>query len=282
VVYWIDLALAPDEASLRGLLNELDARARGDAIANVADRLGLTREDVERAALRLLVERVRLFALPSSLWNRDPTASDDPRARIRSHFTALGVTETPERVDSALRLYLAWIDGRGNPKVKEADLVACGYRCQHCGLAFHNEELLSRGFESPFGSRAAPKKDPLKPHWHVSDEERQPTIDHDWPVALFGDNRPSNLRVLCSPCNAGKEHYVAGEQMWPAVGLPRRKHVMRPRPVANDVFYAQLRRAPRCEHTGRGPTEVELTVELRDPNMPSVLDNLRTVESPAP
>jgi hypothetical protein len=85
---------------------------------------------------------------------------------------------------------------------------------------------------------------------------------------------------FCHGCNHGKENFVALEQMRPLVGLPARTQLLTGGSVAWDVFYAQLRRAPTCSETGENATQAELTVRLRDPHAPAVLDNLETVASP--
>ena len=239
----------------------------------------MTDAEVQRATLRILVERVRPFALSSSLWARPITSSDDPRAEIRRQFVRRGIAETSERVHLALRLYAQFAQDRTKVPVKEADLRRCGYRCEHCGLAFCNEELASKALISPFGLRGAKKTDPLKPHWNGVDDNRYPTMDHDWPVSLYGDNTSKNLRVLCGACNQGKANYQALEQMKPWVGLQDRAQLLGRSPLPCEVFYTQIRRSPTCERTGKGAAATELTVERRDPLSPAVLDNLMTVES---
>jgi hypothetical protein len=48
----------------------LDAPARRSTLKGAVEALGLSQEEVERAALRLLVERARLLALPAALRSR--------------------------------------------------------------------------------------------------------------------------------------------------------------------------------------------------------------------
>jgi hypothetical protein len=105
-------------------------------------------------------------------------------------------------------------------------------------------------------------------------------MDHNWPVSLYGDSTPANLRVLCMACNQGKAHYLAIEQFPSWVGLPGRAQLVGTGPLSFEVFYTQLRRSPVCKNTAKGPTESELTVQLLDPKAPAVLDNLATVSSP--
>lgn len=280
MVDWIDLALIGDEARLRAAIDGLDEAGRTAAVTDVAAQLGMTDTQVQRATLRMLVERVRPFALSSLLWARPITSSDDPRPEISRQFARRGVAETPERVQLALQLYAQFAQERATVPVREIDLRRCGYRCQHCGLAFCNEELALKALVSPFGLRGTPKNDSLKPHWNSVDDVRLPTMDHDWPVSLFGDNSSGNLRVLCRACNQGKANYLTLEQLKPWVGLQERAQLLSRNSLSFEVFYAQVRRSPNCESTGRGADLTELTVELRDVHSPPVLDNLRTVESP--
>jgi hypothetical protein len=215
-----------------------------------------------------------------ALVARPITSSDDPSTEIRRHFERRGVAETPERVQLALQLYAQFAQDRAKVPVKEVDLRRCGYRCEHCGLAFCNEELASKALISPFGLRGAKKVDPLKPHWNGIDENRNPTMDHDWPVSLYGDNTSGNLRVLCGACNQGKANYLALEQLKPWVGLQERAQLLGRGSLSLEAFYTQIRRSPICQRTGRGADVMELTVVLRDVRSPPVLDNLITVESP--
>lgn len=277
---WIDFALLGDEESLQSAIESLTPQQRVAAIDEITQKLGITSSDVQGTILRLLIERVRPLALPMSLWSRPVTASDDPRVRLREHFARLGVAITPERVQRALDLYIQFREERRKMPVGESDLRRCGFRCQHCGLAFCNEELARKAIASPFGTRGAHKSDPLKPHWNGADDLRFPTMDHHWPVSLYGDNRPKNLRVLCNACNQGKEDFLANEQLRPAVGLPRRSQLLSGGALPFDVFYAQLRRAPKCATSGQTALNTELTVRLVDPHGPPVLDNLATTESP--
>lgn len=276
---WIDFALLGDEVSLRYALDGLNDQQRADAIAELMGKLGIDRADLDRSILRLLVERARPYALPTSLWARPVTASDDPRAYLRTHFGRIGVTATADRLDKGIDLYVQFREERSRVQVQEADLRRCSYRCEHCGLAFCNEELARRAIVSPFGTRGAKKSDALKPHWNGADELRWPTMDHDWPVSLYGSNDRKNLRVLCRACNDGKQDFIAWEQTRAAVGLPKRIQLL-PGTVPNELFYTQLRRSPVCVDTGQTARSTELTVRLVDANGPLILDNLVTVASP--
>lgn len=279
---WIDLALRDDEAGVAGAIEALDGGERAAAFASVAGLLGLSPDDIERAALRLLIERARPLALPTSLWSRPITASDDPSSLVRAHFKRKGIEVTPDRLRRALRLYTQFAEERAKVSVSEAGLQKCGFRCQHCGLAFCNEDLATRAIVSPFGYRGPPKPDPLKPHWNDEERFRFPTTDHRWPVSLYGDNRHENLMILCQGCNHGKENYLALAQLRSSVGLVARTQFFAAGPVTWEAFYAQLRREPACADSGKTAVEVELTVRLKDPHAPAVLDNLETVESSGP
>ena len=157
MVEWIDLALIGDEARLTAAIDGLDEVGRTAALGDVAAQLGMTDAQVQRATLRMLVERVRPFALSSALWARPITSSDDPRTEIRGQFERRGVAVTPERIRSALQLYAQFAQDRAKIPVKEADLQRCGYRCEHCGLAFCNEELYVESVDLPVRSSRSPK-----------------------------------------------------------------------------------------------------------------------------
>lgn len=278
---WIDLALIGDEATLRDVISGLSEDQRNGAIQGLADVLGIDEDEFMRGMLRILVERARPLALPSRLWRRTLTSSEDPARMAREHLVGRRVEPTPERVRLAVAMYARFEQERDRAlRLTEADLIACEYRCRHCGLEFHNEELESRSLVSPFGSRFKVLVAPLKPHWNGPAQMREPTLDHEWPVSLYGDNDPGNLRVVCHGCNAGKRDVVALEQSRSWTGFPERPSLMKASPVELPVFYAQLRREPVCWRSGRAADAVELTVELKDPGAPAVLDNLMTVAMP--
>ncbi|HEX8223778.1 MAG TPA: HNH endonuclease [Allosphingosinicella sp.] len=278
--HWIDFALIGDEAALDTAIRGLTQDVRNQALFELAGALGLSDDEVLNGVLRLLVERARPLALPARLWSRPVTASDDPLAYIKEHFARRGISPSKKRLDAALALYLQFSEERAGPQVRLRDLQQCDFRCQHCGLAFCNEELEHKGIESPFGYRGRDKRDPMKPHWNDKLELRFPTFDHVWPISLYGNNDAANLRVLCRGCNLGKEDVVAFEQTKPSVGLPGRGPLLQGGPVSWPAFYAQLRRFPECSRTGKGCSETELTVILKDPAEAFVLDNLLTVASP--
>ncbi len=276
---WIDLALLPNEAEIGKALAGLTDNERASITNQAASFLKLDVKDLERALLRILVERARPFALSTALWSRPVTASTDVQGEVRNHFERLGLAPTPERLRHAQQLYAQFAVDRTSIPMSVSDLAAQNFRCWHCGLAFCDEDLASRGFESPYKLRGQPKTDPLKPHWH-SDKSRVPRMDHDWPVTLYGSNDSKNIRVICDACNVGKANFIALEQTPSFSGLPRRGQLNGLQPLHHEVFYAQIRRAPICARTGLTARQTELTVELIDPTSPAVLDNLQTIESP--
>ena len=276
---WIDLALTLNEDDLAREIDQLSPNDRKRVLDQLLTVFRLKSDTAERAILRLMIERARPMVLPSALWRRPITSSSNFLAEADRHLKRLGVESTSERLQKAQDLYAQFVVERGNERVTEQHLKNQDYRCWHCGLAFCNEELSSKGFVSPFGSRRKTKNDPLKLHW-VKLENRLPTLDHYWPITLYGDNQNRNHRVLCFSCNWGKANYIATEQMPPFVGLPRRAQFTTNAPLPEDLFYAQIRLNPECFRTGKTARDTELTVELRDPQMLGVLDNLVTVESP--
>lgn len=276
---WIDLALTLNEDDLAREIDQLGPNDRKRILDQLLTVFRLRSDTGERAILRLMVERARPMALPSTLWRRPISSSSNILTEATRHLKHLRVDATKERLQKAQDLYAQFVAERGNERVTEQQLKAQGYRCWHCGLAFCDEELSQKGFVSPFGSRRKPKSDPFKPHW-VKVENRLPRLDHHWPISLYGDNQSRNHRILCFSCNTGKAHYVTTEQMQPFVGLPKRMQFIGNAPLPEDLFYAQIRLNPECFRTGKTARDVELTVELRDPQILAVLDNLVTVESP--
>jgi hypothetical protein len=276
--HWIDFALLPNEEELTRALDELGGDERDAILNELLAVLKLRAETAERALLRLMIERARPIALPASLWRRPIESSTDILAEAERHLKHLGIQATRDRLQRAQGLYAQFIVERGKHQVSQRLLEDQQFRCAHCGLAFCDDELSEKGFVSPFGSRRRPKQDLLKPHWRKL-EHRLPTLDHRWPVSLYGDNRSSNHFVLCRGCNLGKEQYLTTEQMRAFVGLPRRDQFMSQGPVPFEVFYAQIRLYPECYRSGKTAKDTELTVELRDPSLVGVLDNLLTVES---
>jgi hypothetical protein len=277
---WIDLALIDNEADLRRAIEGLDAERRAKVLGELLRLLKLTKDESEQTLIRLLLERARPFSMPSSLWSRPPDSSDDIRRPTERNFRDLGITSSPERIRGVQRMYLQFSQERDDQRrVSLADLQKQNFRCAHCGLAFCDEELAKKGIESPHGARGKPKNDTLKPHWSRPDY-RVPTLDHRWPITLYGSNDPANLFVLCRGCNIGKAHCVAREQLPPFIGLPQRETLLARYPISADLFYAQLIREPLCRRTGQSASECELTVEIIDAAKPAFLDNLATIESP--
>lgn len=277
---WLDLALISDEDELTEAIAKLDGGQRDNLLRALSQVLNSDEDRIVDGLVRLLLERARPLALPARLWARPITSSDDPRDLIRRHFEVKGYQVTPQRIKAADRLYTRFLDERAKTSLGEAELVACGFRCQHCGLAFCNEQLQDKGIVSRFGNRGKDKRDPRKPHWNREARMRLPTHDHVWPISTFGDNTSTNLKVLCAGCNLGKENVLALEQVRAWTGLVGRSSLLESEIVDWVPFYAQLREEPVCSKTGKGPTEVELTVKLIDPDAPPVLGNLRTIESP--
>lgn len=276
---WIDIVLESNEADLQLVLDGLTNSGRRATIGAIASMLGITRKEYELSLLRLLVERARPFAMPSAMWSRPVTSSENIGAQIGTHFTTMGIASTPERLRACQALYARFVTDRDRSRVSLSGLAQQNFRCGHCGLAFCNEELSGRGWVSMHGLRGTPKVDLLKPHWS-DPRHRVPTLDHDWPVALYGDNSARNFRILCVSCNQGKAKFMALEQTRAFTGLPDRKELLGKRPLSDALFYSQIRRQPYCVRTNTTAKESELTVQLRDSTLPAVLDNLLTVVSP--
>ncbi|MGY3228906.1 5-methylcytosine-specific restriction endonuclease McrA [Luteibacter sp. HA06] len=280
---WIDLATINDERRLSAAIDALTAQEGLSLRDTLCALLFITPLEVEKSVLRILVERSRAMALPKALWSRSFSDSSSVDELCEEYLASLGVPSTKARVAAMRGLYRAFGDTRSSqPPLTIAMLNAIDWRCTHCGLLFCDDDVVHKGWSSPHGPRGPLKVEPLKQHWNPALAHcnyRQPSIDHDWPVSTFGDNAASNLRIMCRGCNEGKSNIVAGEQAQSWVGMHRRSQFL-PLPLPLDVFYAQLRRRPRCEITGQTASQIELTVKLRDPGGIARFDNLITVESP--
>lgn len=278
---WIDLATISDETSLSAAIDALGSQERHALREALCALLFVTPVEVEKSVLRILVERSRALALPKALWSRSLSDSSSVDDLCEGYLSSLGMESTKSRVASMRRLYRAFADTRSSqPTLSITMLDAVDWRCTHCGLLFCDEEVAHKGWSSPHGPRGALKVDAFKQHWHpVPPNYRRPTIDHDWPVSTFGDNTAANLRIMCRGCNEGKSNIVAGEQAQSWVGMHRRSQFLS-LPLPLDVFYAQIRRRPKCQLTGKDARQTELTVILRDSSGIARFDNLITVESP--
>jgi hypothetical protein len=273
---WIDLALIGSEPELTEAVGTLTLESRSELMSAIANVLGIDLDELQIGLLRILLERVRPFALSKAIWSRPLTSSSDVAAEVRAHLESLSIDPTVDRVTKALDLYVRFSASRRAVPVSASALERQGYRCGHCGLAFFNEELSDLALVSPFGNRGTAKMDPFKTQW-LDLSKRLPRMDHDWPISLYGDNNNRNMRVLCDSCNGGKENYMLLEQMKPVTGLPNRKSLTSEGTLPLDVFYAQIRRSPRCYKSGATAAQSELTVELRKSDFPPVLDNLLTI-----
>lgn len=277
---WIDLALAQGEARLSEALSGLSTEDLKVLKSQLLSVLHVEDAEIERATVRILIERARAFALPVSLWARPTDASWSIRDAGEQHLSAHGLVSTDERLVSVQGLYQRFRASKRSKgaKVNQAKLAATGFRCQICGLRFCNEDLEKWSIVSPHGYRGIPKPDPMKMHW-TNPEYLLPSIDHDWPISTYGDNSPENQRVVCVGCNGGKANFVALEQTYAWTGMVERGQ-LEEGTVSRALFYAQLRRQPKCIHTGATAATTELSVELKDPAKPVVLDNLITVTGP--
>lgn len=279
---WIDLAIKSTEAELSSAIAGLGARERKKLTASLLKLIGMPAEDLDISVLRLLVERSRGMALPAALWSRPLTSSSSIQSESDRHLKRLGIASTKERLADMKQLYLSFAEGERDQKLRVTleGLQAQNFRCGRCGLAFCNDQLERYAFSSPYGDRKKPKGDPLKPHWNPERKSYlEPTVDHIWSIKVFGDNRPRNLMIQCRGCNEGKAHYLATENVPAWTGLSFRPQLEKGI-VDPLLFFSQLRRHPACEDTGKTAADAELTVQLRDPTLPVILDNLRTVESP--
>lgn len=242
--------------------------------------LGIDRFELQRGILRVMIERVRPFALPHVIWARPTDSINDISSATCEHLEYLGFEVTTQRLRAMHAMYMRFAGHHRDAHISEELLVQQDFRCTVCGLAWHNEELEDIGVVSPFKYRSRPKVDKLKPHWRKPGA-RIPRLDHQWSIRLYGGNDDFNINAICDCCNLGKAQYMSVVQTRPYTGLPDRDGLSgSTHPMTPELFYTQMRRAPMCSITGRSAKDVELTVQLRDANFPIVLDNLVTVESP--
>lgn len=274
---WIDAVLVGSEKALQQMLHDMTEEQREQLLKALCAAVGTTEKELQVGVLRILIERARPLALSAAVWQRPLDATDSVRDAATAHLNTLGSEVTDERLRLMQLLYSGFATERKRVPVTERLLKTLGYYCQHCGLRFYNEELEHIPLVSPFGTRYKIKTDPLKPHWAKANW-RRPTIDHIWPVSLYGDNTTANTIIFCQGCNDGKKNYLCMHQSRPFVGLPIRGELREGR-LSTETFFAQLQRQPACQLTGRTAKEVELTVQLKRPSLPLVMDNLITVGS---
>lgn len=275
---WIDLVLAQSEGDLREQVQSLSLEDRELLKTSMLSLLEIEPAELEVSVFRILIERLRPFALPQELWSRGLNETTSVRDMAGRHLEHFGLATSDPRLRQMQDLYRRYCEERQRFGVTEARLTTCNYRCSHCGLLFYNEELEDLGIVSPFGNRGAAKLDPLKPHWHDVNR-RKPRVDHNWPIALFGSNDEANLRILCDGCNTGKADFSTLEHTREFVGHHQGKKLRGERPVSWAMFYAQVLYRGVCARTGCTAREAELTVVLKNQRLPAVLDNLVTVES---
>ncbi|RKH49937.1 hypothetical protein D7Y23_15085 [Corallococcus sp. AB050B] len=225
-----------------------------------------------------MIERARPLALPASVWRRSSDETWSIRDAARSHIQSLSLDSTDSRLRALQDLYVRFAEERKKVPVSAQALQAQNYTCALCGMHFYNDELVELGLVSPLGNRPRQKQDALKPHWTKADL-RKPTVDHLWPVSLYGNNSRNNLVVLCRGCNEGKSNYMSIHQTRPFVGLPYRRELREAAPVSPETFFAQIYREPSCKETGKTSKETELTVRLKNRTCAPVLDNLETISS---
>jgi hypothetical protein len=275
---WVDYLLIDNESDLQSRLSVLSTGEKNHLGEQLRELLGLSQEAIERAVLRLLIERARPFALPARLWRREVTATWSVQDANKEHLMSLQLDPTADRLQAMQDLYFRFANERKPNTVLEESLRKQNYSCLLCGLRFYNDELDDFGYVSPLGKRPRIKMDPLKPHWSKK-EFRRASVEHRWPISLFGDNSTRNLAITCFGCNTGKSNYMAAHQTKAFVGLPLRSQLRETGVLPVETFFAQMQRQPHCQDTGRGPAEVELTVRLLDARHPPVLDNLVTISS---
>lgn len=280
---WLDLAAQTSEAATTQRIEELSKAEVAELTADLLKFFRIPDGEVDKYLLRLLLDRARPFVLPKSVWSRRVGSSTNIQGVIGKHVSDLGFEPTDDRLVMLQTLYRAFAEERKRQlPLTERLLNLSGFRCRLCGYAFRNEDLEATGIISPHGF-SDNRSDAYKPHYHIDkgNSPFMPTVDHLWPISLYGSNDPSNLAVLCQGCNNGKSDFLNFRQTRPFNGLPFRNEILSESSIRLQTFYVQLSRQPVCYRSGRGPSEVELTIRPVNMNFPMVLDNLQTVSMDA-
>src|SRR5262245_31683505 len=102
---WLDLALVDNETELLARLDSLAHDARQELVASLTEVVGISKEQLERATLRLLLERARPLALPAVIWKRRPYETWSIRDEATRHLARLGITVSGRRLQAMQTLY---------------------------------------------------------------------------------------------------------------------------------------------------------------------------------
>lgn len=212
----------------------------------------------EAAIARELAEvfsyRLLFLLLPEQCLFGDP-ARDKPV--IAAHLKSLGVEPT-EAILRGLKFFVDNFRAKTRsevnkmsitdvyvryPRIYDSILQAQNGRCAVCGLSLLYGVNMQLDHVLP---------------WHLGDDPSD----------------GSNWQFLCEKCNRGKgmfPHYSLSPLLANWI-RPNTEHAL-----GEDARYAALKRDGRCSITGRGPKEVELTVQKNAPSGCWVLDNLTVV-----
>lgn len=204
---WIELVAIDREVDLQDAINRLSEEEVRQITTELLSMIGSGEDNAKRFLLRILLERARPMAIPLRVWRRRREETWSVQEEIQRYFHAFGQNLAPEHLALLQQIYFRFLTVRQRVPVTEQLLRINGFRCGLCGMLFYNEDLESLAIESPHGFRLNHISDPYKPHYAITLEKTEPTLDHIWPVSLYGDNSTSNQNVLCKGCNEGKADY---------------------------------------------------------------------------
>lgn len=211
-------------------------------------------------------------------------SSDPIRSVAKTHLSEkFGLDESAIDeliISNVEKLVSSFREARKKIKVREADLVTANYRCQCCGHPFSDFDIESLDIELPENLKQFHNTfsvDELHPINH--DRSRgKPSVEHVWPVSLYGDNSPPNLIVYCLACNSGKSNSISYAHAPPNVGLYLKKYFVDSNIVTEDVFHSVLaRHSSKCALCGDPASKSPLTVRRRMNAAVNIPDNLMAV-----
>jgi 5-methylcytosine-specific restriction endonuclease McrA len=278
----LDLLIFSGEASLQRALSKLDGNGRQLAISELQDFLGLTQEKIEAQTLRILLERARPLLISSVSWNQGVGSSDPVRSSIREYLKGTLKLQDGEIsaswIDGLEKLAVNFKENRVKVTVSIDLLEKCKYRCTCCGYLFKDNDLESLVLELPEDLKSLHNTSPIDAFHPIAENAKlaRPSVDHVWPVSLYGNNHEENLAIICTACNQGKANFISAANAAPNVGHNLRKYFL-PGAIDRDVFFGAVARDGECKVCSALPSERQLTVRPRMEEAVAVSDNLMTV-----
>lgn len=278
------LVTATTEAELDIQLRQLTHEQRDAVIGNLLLALGITSDELQLQILRQLIERGRPLVVPAHIWTQSIESSDPIRSVAKTHLSEkFGLHESSigdPIISNVEKLVSSFREVRKKIRVREDNLVSANYRCQCCGHPFSDVDIETLEIELPNNLKQFHNTfivDKLHPIHHDRSRGR-PSVEHVWPVSLYGDNSSTNLIVYCLACNNGKSNSISYAHTPPNVGVYLKKHFVDPNVVTEDVFQSVLaRHSSRCALCGDTADKSPLTVRRRMNAAVNIPDNLIAV-----